>query len=91
MKKYNVTLDEKAVDKVKKVLKLSGMKLSNYLNINILQFAKICDDTGVSKSVDSVGPSDTVQMMADLLKSVQIERGINKARLLAKKELHGKK
>jgi hypothetical protein len=30
-------------------------------------------------------------MMADLLKSVQIERGINKARLLAKKELHGKK
>jgi len=32
MKKYNVTLDEKAVEKVKKVLKLSGMKLSNYLN-----------------------------------------------------------
>ena len=72
--RYNVMLNKESAEKVGKVFKLAGLSLSSYLTVEVDEFAKIIDETGVSKKLDRMTASDALLIMSGLFKGVINER-----------------
>lgn len=73
-KRYSVTFDEEAAEKVIKLLRKAKISLSGYLNVLVVQFAKIVDETGISKKLDNLTMPEALMLMSQIMKGIEVEK-----------------
>lgn len=70
-KRYTVTLDKEPCEKVNRILKKANLSLSSYMNVMVIEFSKIIDETGISEKLDKLSTSDALKLMAQIFEGLE--------------------
>jgi len=73
-KRYTVTLDKEAFEKVDKILKKAKVSVSGYLNVMVVEFSKIIDESGISEKLDNLSTSEALKLMAEIFEGIEEAR-----------------
>ena len=91
-KRYNVYLNEKSVEKVKRVLSKAGINFSSYVSVMVDAFAEIVDETAMDEKMDKMSMSQCLGLVAGIMGKVEnardedLEKGVAKLKSLTAEE-----
>lgn len=68
---YTVTLDKEPCEKVNKLLKKAKLSLSAYMNVMVIEFSRIIDETGISEKLDNLSTSEALKLMAQIFEGLE--------------------